>query len=300
MTEVESFRAALIQTCTSADLERNLAQVTRQIHEAADAGAAYIQTPEVTNMMAHRGAIQLENCQPDDGANVAVNHFADVAAECRVWLHIGSIAVRLSDELLANRSFLFAPDGQVAARYDKIHMFDVSVDEDNRYSESRRYAPGDRAVVVSLPWISLGLTICYDMRFPGLYRDLAKAGAQMIAVPSAFTVPTGKAHWHALLRARAIEAQSFILAAAQAGEHESGRKTYGHSIVISPWGEVLAEADGLNTTVIYADIRAAEVVAARDRIPSLMNDRPYQVAWAEKLERQRAKLKTEHYDPLST
>ena len=202
---------------------------------------------------------------------------ARLAAELGIWLHVGSIAVRKTEEKLANRSFLFAPDGAIAARYDKIHMFDVAVDPDNKYSESRRYDPGSKAVVTSLPWGKLGLTICYDMRFPGLYRNLAKAGADVIAVPSAFTVPTGKAHWHALLRARAIEAQCFVLAAAQVGEHESGRKTYGHSIAISPWGEVLAEADGEQTGVIFADIDLAAVTSARERIPSLINDRPYEI-----------------------
>ena len=207
------------------------------IREAAADGAQYIQTPEVTSLIEASGKAQLAKSHPDDQNNSAITKFGQLASELGVWLHIGSMPIRLDDTKLANRSFLFDPAGTVAARYDKIHMFDVDVDADNRYSESRRYTAGDRALVTPLPWGNLGLTICYDMRFPGLYRNLAKSGAHFIAVPSAFTVPTGEAgHWHTLLRARAIEAQCYILAAAQAGEHESGRKSYGHSIVIAPWG----------------------------------------------------------------
>ncbi|MGI9425209.1 MAG: carbon-nitrogen hydrolase family protein [Hyphomicrobiaceae bacterium] len=272
-----SFRAALVQTCTSCDVARNIDEIGQQIRDASGNGAQYVQTPEVTNVIEARGKEQFEKCQPDDGNNVAVNAFADLARDLGLWLHIGSIAVRKSDDKLANRAFLFDPIGNIAARYDKIHMFDVAVDGDNRFNESRRYAAGDKAVVTPLPWGNLGITICYDMRFPGLYRSLAQAGAQIIAVPSAFTVPTGRAHWHALLRARAIESQCFIMAAAQVGEHESGRKTYGHSIAISPWGEILAEADGLEKTIIYTDIDMERVDEARKRVPSLSHDRTYEI-----------------------
>ena len=272
-----TFRAAMVQTCTGCDVEKNIELIGAQIREAAANGADYIQTPEVSALIEARGAAQIAKSQPDDASNTAVQAFGALAKELGVWLHIGSMSVRESEEKLANRSFLFRPDGQIAARYDKIHMFDVAVDADNRYNESRRYNPGERAVVTPLPWGNLGMTICYDMRFPGLYRSVAKAGAHFIAVPSAFTIPTGKAHWHVLLRARAVETQCFIFAAAQVCEHESGRKTYGHSIIISPWGEVLAEADGLQTGVIYSNIETEALETVRERVPSLRHDRPYDV-----------------------
>lgn len=275
------FRAALVQTCTGCDVERNIASVTEQIREAASNGAEYIQTPEVTNVIEIRGADQIAKSEPDDANNQAISAFSVLAEQLGIWLHIGSMAVRKTEDKLANRAFLFNPKGEITARYDKIHMFDVDVDSENRFNESRRYDAGDRAVIAELPWGKLGITICYDMRFPGLYRKLAKAGAEIIAVPSAFTVPTGEAgHWLTLLRARAIEAQSYVLAAAQAGEHESGRKSYGHSIAIAPWGEILAEADGLQETIIYADIDMERVAKARSRVPSLSNDRPFDVTHA--------------------
>ena len=275
----QSFRAALVQTCTGTDVAENIELACGFIREAAADGAQYVQTPEVTTLIEARGKDQIAKSEPDDESNTAVKAFAALSAELGIWLHIGSMAVRKADDKLANRAFLFGPDGRVAARYDKIHMFDVEVDGNNRYNESRRYDAGDTAVLASLPWCKLGITICYDMRFPYLYRDLAKAGAQVIAVPSAFTVPTGKAlHWHTLLKARAIESQCFVLAAAQAGEHQSGRKSYGHSIIIAPWGEILAEADGLQTGVISANIDLSAVREARERVPSLSNDRPYTLA----------------------
>ena len=277
----EKFRAALVQTCTGCDVDRNISDVAKQVREAASNGATYIQTPEVTNVIEVRGADQLAKSEPDDDTNRAIKAFASLSKELGIWLHIGSMAVRKAEDKLANRAFLFDPEGNIKARYDKIHMFDVDVDSANRYNESRRYDAGDRAVLADLPWGKLGITICYDMRFPGLYRSLAKAGAQVIAVPSAFTVPTGEAgHWLTLLRARAIEDQCYVLAAAQAGKHESGRKSYGHSVAIAPWGEILAEADGLQKTVIYADIDMAEVEKARSRVPSLGNDRPFDVTFA--------------------
>ncbi len=271
------FRAALVQLCSGTDVAANIANASDLIRRAAADGADYIQTPEVTTVIEARGQAQFEKSEADDGNNSAVQAFGALAKELGVWLHIGSMAVRKENGKLANRAFLFRPDGSVAARYDKIHMFDVDVDSDNRFNESRRYDAGKTAVVAALPWGNLGITICYDMRFPYLYRDLAKAGAQFIAVPSAFTVPTGKAHWHTLLRARAIETECFVLAAAQAGEHESGRKSYGHSIIISPWGEVLAEADGVEIGVISANIEVKAVAEARQRVPSLNHDACYGV-----------------------
>ncbi len=277
MTGASKFRAALVQTCSGCDVGENIEVVSGLIREAAADGAQYVQTPEVTTLIEAAGKAQFEKSQADDDNNGAVTAFGQLARELGIWLHIGSMAVRKSEDKLANRAFLFKPDGMVAARYDKIHMFDVDVDGDNRFNESRRYEAGEHAVITPLPWGNLGVTICYDMRFPYLYRALAKAGAHMLAVPSAFTVPTGQAHWHVLLRARAIETECFVLAAAQAGTHQSGRKSYGHSIIVSPWGEILAEADGLQTGVISADIDLEAVSEARRRVPSLNHDRKYEI-----------------------
>lgn len=269
-----TFRAGLVQMCTGRDVARNLATAERLIREAARQGAAYVQTPEVTTLMEMDRKRLFEAVAEHEG-NPAVAHFSALAKDLGIWLHVGSMAVLVEPEKVANRALLFAPDGRLAARYDKIHMFDVELPGGERYRESRNYRPGEQAVLARLPWGNLGITICYDMRFPHLYRALAHAGAEIIAVPSAFTVPTGTAHWHALLRARAIEAQCFVLAAAQAGEHESGRKTYGHSIVISPWGEILAEGDHMTECVVVADIDMTRVAEARQKVPSLTHDRPY-------------------------
>jgi len=271
------FRAALVQTCTGTDVEKNIEVVSHLVRQAAEDGAIYIQTPEVTALIEARGEDQLQKSQPDDHSNVAVKAFGELAAELGIWLHVGSMSVRKSSNRLANRAFLFSPDGKITARYDKIHMFDVEVDGAHRFSESKRYDAGEQAVLAQLPWGKLGMTICYDMRFPYLYRALAHAGAQLLAVPSAFTVPTGHAHWHTLLRARAIENQCFVLAAAQAGTHASGRKSFGHSIIISPWGDVLSEADGSQTVYIVADLDMSLVEKARRRIPSLEHDRIYDI-----------------------
>jgi predicted amidohydrolase len=209
-----------------------------------------------------------------------VAHFQALARELGIWLHIGSMAVLATPDKIANRSFLFTPDGAIAASYDKIHMFDVQLPDGESYRESKSFQAGDRAVLAELPWGRLGLTICYDLRFPTLYRALAKAGASFIAVPSAFTVPTGQAHWHTLVRARAIETQCFVFAAAQAGEHENGRRTFGHSLIVSPWGGILAEGDGVNPSVIFADVELEAIAEARRRVPSLEHDRPFEVVYA--------------------
>jgi deaminated glutathione amidase len=278
--EDRSFTAALIQTCTSRDVDRNLREIGAMIREAAAAGAQYVQTPEVTTVLETDSKRMPEVIGPEKD-NRALTYYADLAKDLGIWLHIGSMAVTTDEPRYANRAFLFAPTGQIAARYDKIHMFDVQIGEGQVYRESKRYAPGKSGVLAELPWTTLGITICYDMRFPALYRALAKAGAEVIAVPSSFTVPTGKAHWHTLLRARAIESQCFILAAAQAGHHECNRETYGHSIAISPWGEVLAEADGETTGFITAEINLAAVNKARSRVPSLDNDQPFDIVRAD-------------------
>ncbi len=273
------FRVGLCQMTTGSDVAANLEVASKLIREAVAAGANYVQTPEITTLMETDRAKLFVATRPEEG-NPAIAHFRSLARELKIWLHVGSMGVAISPEKIANRALLISPEGVVTARYDKIHMFDVDLPNGEKYRESRNFAPGATAVLADLPWGKLGLTICYDMRFPGLYRALAHAGATMIAVPAAFTVPTGKAHWHTLLRARAIETQCFVFAAAQAGTHANGRQTYGHSLVISPWGEILAEADGVHPTVITADIDMALVDEARSRVPSLTHDRTFTVVQA--------------------
>ena len=218
----------------------------------------------------------LANAQTMDNHD-GIAAFAALAKETGAWLLAGSMVVRLKEgeDRLANRSMLFSPAGQITATYDKIHMFDVDLEGGESYRESSTYQPGDRAVVADLPWGKLGMTICYDMRFPYLYRDLAHAGADFLTAPSAFTVPTGRAHWHVLLRSRAIETGCFMMAAAQVGEHFPKRKSYGHSIMINPWGEVIAELEANETGFITAEIDPAKIKEARQMVPSLYNDRPY-------------------------
>lgn len=265
--------------CTSRDVERNLEAAGRLIREAARGGAHYVQTPEVTTLMELDRTKLFLGTKPEDG-NPALAQFRALARELGIWLHVGSMGILVAVDKLANRGFLIAPEGSIAARYDKIHLFDVDLPGGERYRESNNIAPGRQAVLADLPWGTLGLTICYDLRFPHLYRALAKAGARFIAIPSAFTVPTGKAHWHALMRARAIETQCYVLAAAQAGRHENGRLTYGHSLVVDPWGEIVAEAGESETGVVFADVDAAVVLEARARLPSLEHDRPFDLVHA--------------------
>ena len=258
--------------------ERNLADATALIREAVAQGAQYVQTPEITTLMEMERGRLLAAVRPEEG-NPAVARFAALAQELGIWLHVGSMAVLLGNGKIANRSLLFGPDGAVQARFDKLHMFDVELPGGESYRESRSYQAGSAGVLADLPWGSLGLTVCYDLRFPHLYRALAKAGADFLAIPSAFTRQTGEAHWHVLIRARAIENGCFVLAAAQAGRHESGRETYGHSLIVSPWGDVIAEADA-QVGVIVAEIRPGEVEKARRRIPSLQHDRPFEIGRA--------------------
>ena len=274
--QTKGFRVGLVQMCTGRDVEKNLADASGLIREAAAQGAQYVQTPEITTLMEMERARLFAAIRPEEG-NPAVAHFSALARELAIWLHIGSMAVLLGNGKIANRSLLFTPGGEIEARFDKIHMFDVELPGGETYRESKNYQAGDSAVLADLPWGTLGLTVCYDLRFPHLYRALAQAGADFLAIPSAFTRKTGEAHWHVLLRARAIENGCFVLAAAQAGDHESGRATYGHSLVVSPWGEILAEADGIHPMVIVADVKSGDVAEARKRIPSLQHDRPFQV-----------------------
>jgi predicted amidohydrolase len=275
------FRVGLVQMCTGLDVEKNLADAGALIRQAAAQGAQYVQTPEITALMELERQRLFAAIRPEEG-NPAVACFAALARELGLWLHVGSMAVLVSNGKIANRSLLFAPTGDIAARFDKIHMFDVELPGGESYRESRNYQAGSTGVLAELPWGTLGLTVCYDLRFPHLYRALARSGAVFLAVPSAFTRQTGAAHWHVLLRARAIENGCFVFAAAQAGRHESGRETYGHSLVVAPWGEILAEA-GAEPGVIVADVDPAKVGEARSRIPSLQHDRPFQMGRAQEL-----------------
>ncbi len=279
------FKAALVQLCSGRDVGKNVAQASDLIRAAAAEGASYIQTPECTTLMELEKPRLLAALEPERN-NAALQAFSDLARDLKKWLHIGSMAVEAEgitadNGRIANRSYLFSPDGAVAARYDKIHMFDVDLGNGEVYRESASYVPGRQAVIADLPWGPLGLTICYDLRFPALHRALAQAGAIFLAVPAAFTRVTGEAHWHTLLRARAIEAQSFVFAAAQGGLHENGRETFGHSLIISPWGKKLAEG-GVEPGVITADIDLEELNEARRRVPSLTHDRPFEVVRAGK------------------
>jgi predicted amidohydrolase len=271
-------RAALIQLCSGDDPAANLVVTEGLVREAAAGGAALALTPECTNIVSANRARQRALLVPE-GADPTLARLRLVAAELGIWLLVGSLCLAAeADDRFVNRSLLVGPDGIVRARYDKIHMFDVDVAEGESYRESAAFRPGGRAVVAEAAGLRLGLSVCYDMRFPHLYRDLAKAGAEILAVPSAFTVPTGQAHWHVLLRARAIETGCFVLAPAQSGRHPASegrvRETYGHSLAVAPWGEVLADAgEGIGVTIV--DIDPGEVGRARARIPSLRHDRAY-------------------------
>lgn len=271
-----SFTAACVQFCAGRVVEDNIETVSRLVRDAAAGGAELVLTPEMTGLIEMHGASLLANTRvPDE--DTALKAFRELAAELGIWLSIGSLAVRIGGDKLANRSFLLNPQGDVAAWCDKIHMFDVSLAGGESYLESKRYEPGTRAVVADLPWGRIGLSVCYDLRFPALYRTLAQAGAIFLTVPSAFTVQTGKAHWEVLLRARAIETGCFVFAAAQEGEHEAGRTTYGHSLMIDPWGEILSDG-ALGEGVTYADIDPERAASARARIPALQHDRGFTVA----------------------
>jgi deaminated glutathione amidase len=266
-------KLGIVQMRSGTDMARNLRDATELVRVAAAKGASYVQTPEVSNIFEpDKERLKAVAMAPE--ADVFVRGFADLAKTLGIFLHAGSLALRAGPGKLANRSFLFGPDGKVRASYDKIHLFDIDLPTGESHRESATYNPGAEAVVATLPDFKLGFAICYDMRFPRLANALANAGADVLAYPAAFTVPTGQAHWHVLLRARAIETGSFVLAAAQGGTHDSGRATYGHSIAISPWGEVLAEA-GTEPEVLVVDVDPALAAATRARIPALVHARDF-------------------------
>ncbi len=268
-------RVACVQLRSHDDVAENIRVTSDLIRQAHAEGAAFIATPENTTLMAPDGGAKLEKSFTEE-TDPALPAFTKLAAELKTWLLIGSLAIKVSDRKTANRSFLIAPDGHVFARYDKVHLFDVDLPSGETYRESNTVEPGRRAVVADAPWGRVGLSVCYDLRFPHFYRALAKQGAEILTVPSAFTETTGKAHWHVLLRARAIENGCFVVAPAQGGFHANGRHTYGHSLIINPWGEILAEG-GMEPGIVAAEIDLAECASVGARLPSLKHDREWQV-----------------------
>ncbi|MCA3558894.1 MAG: carbon-nitrogen hydrolase family protein [Rhodobacter sp.] len=272
-------RVGLVQLTVTDDPAGNLPQTLALVRAAVAGGAGFVLTPECTNALSSDRAHQQDILHPEDSDPTLAALRAE-AARADIWLLIGSLGLKTRDDdgRFANRSLLIDPTGAITARYDKIHMFDVTLSESETYRESASYRPGARAVLAETPFGMLGLTVCYDIRFPALYRRLAQGGAQIITVPAAFNHITGAAHWETLLRARAIETGCYILAPAQTGFHAEvrgkGRRTHGHSLVIAPWGEVLADA-GTDPGVIFAEVDLAEVARARARVPSLSHDRPF-------------------------
>ncbi|OCW58309.1 carbon-nitrogen hydrolase family protein [Hoeflea olei] len=268
--------AAAVQMRSGVSPEANIAVMTELVRDAASRGARYVQTPEMT------GAIQkdragLKRILKTEAEDPVLRAASDLARELGICLHIGSTAIDAGDGMTANRAVVFGPDGGVLGRYDKIHMFDVDLDNGESWRESAVYRPGEVARILDVEGARLGLGICYDIRFPQLFRDLALAGADILSAPAAFTRQTGEAHWHVLQRARAIENGAFLISAAQGGRHEDGRETYGHSLIIDPWGRVIAEADGDEPGVIVATLALDAVKAARAKIPNLRNARQYSV-----------------------
>jgi predicted amidohydrolase len=270
-----NFKAAMIQMRSGLKPSTNIDEAARMIGEAKSAGADYVLTPEMTNILAAKRE-QLFAAVVEEEADASLATLRELARKLGIYVHIGSLAIKVSHDRAANRSFLVDPKGNIVARYDKIHMFDVDLADGESYRESRNYRPGELAVLADLPWGRLGLTVCYDLRFPALYRALAEAGATMLAIPSAFTKQTGEAHWHVLIRTRAIENGSFVFAAAQGGRHENGRDTYGHSLIVDPWGRIIAEG-GTEPGVVMAEIDPAQIANARARIPSLQHGRRFEV-----------------------
>jgi predicted amidohydrolase len=271
----QTFRAGLIQMRSGREPAANLDAAVKLIGEARKAGADYVQTPEMTNIMEVSREKLFSTIAPEE-TDISLAALRDLARKLSLYIHVGSLAIKVSPDKAANRAFLIDPKGEIVARYDKIHMFDVDLANGESYRESRNYRAGELAVVTDLPWARFGISVCYDLRFPSLYRALAEAGSSVLTIPSAFTRQTGEAHWHILMRARAIENGCFVLAAAQGGTHENGRETFGHSLVVDPWGRIVAEG-GTEPGVIMAEIDPAAVAAARARIPSLQHGRRFEI-----------------------
>jgi predicted amidohydrolase len=268
-------RVACLQLNSGNDLAANIATVYAMAREAAGNGAHLVMTPEYALMLDGRGRVMRDGALPADGGDTLAG-MQQLARELGIWLLLGSLTVRTDEERIANRSVLLAADGTVSATYDKIHMFDVMLPDGKVIRESSAYRPGERAVAADTPWGLLGMTVCYDLRFPGLFRALAQAGAQIISVPSSFQRQTGKSHWHALLKARAIENECFIVAPAMCGDHPGDRQTYGHSLIVDPWGEVLADG-GEAPGIVYAELDVDRVAKVRTMIPSLEHDRQFRL-----------------------
>ena len=274
-----TFTAACVQMRADVDVKASTEQAVALIREAARSGATYVQTPEMTNILQPDRPKFFEAIR-SEAEDASLPLFQAEAMTLGIWLHIGSLAIKIGEKQAANRGYVISPDGEVVAAYDKIHMFDVNLPNGQTYRESAAYAGGDAAVIADLPWAKLGVTICYDLRFPELYRALAECGAGVMAIPSSFTVPTGQAHWHVLMRSRAIENGAYVVAAAQGGKHACGRETYGHSLIVDPWGVVIAEADHDDPAVILAEIDPIKVDETRGRIPSLANGRAFSIPGA--------------------
>ncbi len=271
---VETFRVALVQNRAERDMAPSIAALEPMIRAAAKNGAHVIQLPEIATMLEPDNTAVLAKTKPE-AQDPGLAKFRALAAELKRWILVGSLLIREPGrDKVVNRSFVLDPDGRIVARYDKIHLFDVEIKDGQMYRESATVEPGTRATIAQLPWGKLGLSICYDLRFPQLYRALAQGGADMLAIPAAFTYKTGEAHWHVLVRARAIESGAFVFSATQCGVHAEGRRTFGHSLVVDPWGEVLVDA-GDQVGVVTADIDLSKVEAVRRMIPSLQHDRPF-------------------------
>lgn len=270
-------KVAALQMRSSTSLERNITDFEALVREAAGRGAKYVQSPEMTGALV-RDRAALKAMITSDDKDALVSRAAKLAAELGIVVHVGSTAIARPDGKVANRAFVFGPDGKRLATYDKIHMFDVDLDNGESWRESATYEPGRVSTVLDLPFGRMGLAICYDLRFPQLFRAQALAGANVLTVPAAFTRQTGEAHWHVLIRARAVENGAFVIAAAQGGVHEDGRETYGHSLIVDPWGKVLAEADGAEPGVVLAEIDLAASAAARAKVPNLKNARDFTIA----------------------
>jgi deaminated glutathione amidase len=269
----DTFRVACLQMQSGNDLDANFATLRTMTREAAAGGASFVMSPEYALMMDGSGRTMRERALPPDGGPV-LTELCAMSRELNIWTLVGSLTLRIDDERMVNRSYLIDATGGIVASYDKIHMFDCTLPDGKVIRESSAYRPGECAVVADTPWGKLGMTVCYDLRFPHLYRALAQAGAHCLTIPSSFQRQTGKVHWHTLVKARAIENACFVFAPAMCGEHPGGRSTYGHTLIVDPWGEVLADG-GEAPGIVYADIDPARVQKVRAMIPSLQHDRPY-------------------------
>jgi deaminated glutathione amidase len=267
------FKAACVQVNSSSDMDQNIQIACDMIRDAHNQGAELICMPENVCMMEFGGENVIAKSFPQE-EHPGLKAFQDMAVETKAWILVGSLAIRLKNNKVANRSFLLNSEGEIAGQYDKIHLFDVDLDGGESYRESNTFDGGDTAVLATTPWGGLGMTICYDVRFPHIFRAYAQSGANILTVPAAFTKPTGRAHWNVLLRARAIETGCYVIAPAQCGTHKGGRETYGHSLIINPWGEVLCEG-GDDPMIIMADINIDDVTKTRQKVPSLQHDRTF-------------------------